>query len=487
MNEFATLEAANATSPLKHREPFILQSTSGGDFFSAASSAGTLSEIFGRHVVLGVRADADANSDSNANFPDGGETKGTTQQLQPEIELPLLHPLTIFSGTSCLLCNQNATTPEWVDESKSDDSQSQFFIVRSSDDRQQRRGALSWLSWLQRSSRREYLASGTSTSNTGNLCFGDAVHLVTRSSSARSSSAGPGGAVDQYLTMTGQNSTRKSRAAAFVISKISLQQLNSLKSSSSGRHYRRRQRAAEACATDESDVEWSAPPSFPLHLLLVLIRQYLPRGLHTARLLCTMSEKSTHGYKISAQNDFSSIKVSRILSFLSCKCKTATSIRLRNFYSAECTDLSVATSMRPLMPRSPLRCIDFCGCPLISDATCRVLCTLEPSLVSVKLGCTSVTDEGVSVLLASPATLLLEDLNLYGCRNVTEVGMDGYLSRLMETRTTMRSINIRGTAIQRLGHLDMKDIALTHHVALLVGKLKIDGAAFYQSSTTLGN
>jgi hypothetical protein len=482
MNEFATLEAANATSPLKHREPFILQSTSGGYFSSAASSAGTLSEIFGRHVVLGVRADS----------PEGGETKETTQQLQPEIELPLLHPLTIFSGTSCLLCNQNATTPEWVDESKSDDSQSQFFIVRSSDDRQQRRGASSWLSWLQRSSRREYLASGTSTSNTGNLCFGDAVHLVTRSSSARSSSAG---AVDQYLTMTGQNSTRKSRAAAFVISKISLQQLNSLKSSSSGRHSRRRQRAAGACATtnttDESAVEWSAPllPSFPLHLLLVLIRQYFPRGLglHTARLLCTMSEKATHGYKISAQNDFSSIKVSRILSFVSYKCKTATSIRLRNFYGAECTDLSVATSMRPLMPRSPLRCIDFCGCPLISDATCRVLCTLEPSLVSVKLGCTSVTDEGVSVLLASPATLLLEDLNLYGCRNVTEVGMDGYLSRLMETRTTMRSINIRGTAIQRLGHLDMKDIALTHHVALLVGKLKIDGAAFYQSSTTLGN
>ena len=133
MNEFATLEAANATSPLKHREPFILQSTSGGYFSSAASSAGTLSEIFGRHVVLGVRADS----------PEGGETKETTQQLQPEIELPLLHPLTIFSGTSCLLCNQNATTPEWVDESKSDDSQSQFFIVRSSDDRQQRRGASS--------------------------------------------------------------------------------------------------------------------------------------------------------------------------------------------------------------------------------------------------------------------------------------------------------------------------------------------------------
>lgn len=438
-------QESQSASNLKYRAPFLLQTVSGSYVSSNSSSAGSLSNLFHRDAILGVRKNT------------ASETK-----IQSDVTLPLTDKLIIFSGSNKILSTSNVK-PEWIEsESESlSESLSEWTIVRSN----RNATASSWLpSFLQRTAPQRNYAT-----DTGSLCYGEAIHLVSSSSLSTISST----VSKQYLTLTGQYTTRKKRAGTYYIRPVTFQQLNSLSATATSTDSTHPQTKESKTSTT-----WTSPTNFPLHLLHFITRTYLPNGLHLTRLINHELERNVQIPKIAASNDFDSIDILHLLDFVKRKCVYITAIKLRNFHGGSILqDDTMAIALSQLTSKSSLTHVDFCGCPGIGDSTLSVLCKLNATLRTLKLGCTKITDDGLELLLNSKATIHLEHLNLYGCNTLTETGMKQYLLQLIKTRLKMRDINIRGTAVRGIGWTQVNGF-YNANVRILTGGAKEDSPFF---------
>ena len=452
MNQFAQLDRQQGESAIRFRQPVLLKTKSNSFLSSACTSAGSHSNYFGKHVILGFRNNADVSSTS-------------------DIELPLPHSATIFTGTHRVLCN-HTDKPQWMEESKT--TESNWTIVQSKTPTSS--SFTSWLpAFLQRGSTR---SAHYREDNSGQLCFLDTVHLV----------ATPLSSAPKYLTLTGQLTTRLEQAASFVLHTVTLEQLNSLSSSLSRRQQKKEQRMQQLQqerphqhdgVDDPQHPQCRPPLNFPLHLLPNLLRSYVPNGLAIVRVLSKEFERTTHSFVLAAQNGFSPTNTRKLLDFVQRKCNRVQALRLRNFDALK--ECDVVTALSPLHRRSILRSVDLCGCPLVGDGVCAKLCQTMHTLRALKLACTSITDEGLDMLCTSKATSTLVHLNVYGCQDLTVQGMNASLSKLIERdASVVQSMNLRGTGMTPVfDSLRLKRVAQDCGVRVLIGPMREDGGAFF--------
>jgi hypothetical protein len=471
MNQFSQLQSEDSLSTeqvIKYRQPFVLSSKSSSFLSSYTESSGSYSDVFGKHIILGLR-----NSFSS-----------TPSSV---IELPMKNVVTIFSGNSRLLCNVGIQSPKWIDATKTGDEMSQWLIQRVKSNNRMS-GLRSWLpSWLQRT-QNHY----TTASDTGALCFSDTVYLVSyvhqthqneNVETKASSQTVP--MVKTYLTTTGQLTTRISKAATFTIHSVTFEQLITLSSSissltsssstttsSSTSSCRRIENKTKENVQDQCN----PPANFPLHLLPMIVRSYLQNGLQTVRLLSKEFEETTHSFSIHVQPSYSPINLTEVIAFVSKKCNVIHSLTLKNLESLN--DKHIHFLMKHFHEnKNMLSKIDFCGCPLLGDAVCKFVILACDSIISIKLACTSITDDGLNMICSS--CYQLEHLNLYGCSDITIDGISTSIIHLIESNHLFRSLNLRGTKVQTFDESkQLKNAFQKYNVRVLLGPLKEDNAAF---------
>jgi hypothetical protein len=86
MNQFAQLDQQQGESAIRFRQPVLLKTKSNSFLSSACTSAGSHSNYFGKHVILGFRNNADVSSTSDMTNHNGWKNQKQQNPIGPSFK-----------------------------------------------------------------------------------------------------------------------------------------------------------------------------------------------------------------------------------------------------------------------------------------------------------------------------------------------------------------------------------------------------------------